>query len=171
MALTQVWTFALIGIAILVIILWWRTKDKNEFYRAVLTAFIWCWLAFLAEWYGICVLGIWYDPTTTAAPAVPWNFLILSFVVGIGLLYLYRPVYNNKIVLLFFVIATAGTEAFFIAMSILSGKWAHRGGWNPYWDFLHIFILLCLLVAIDMLFKKYNVFRFVTRSKPVKKIE
>jgi len=168
MALTQVWLFAMIGVAILILILWWRTKNKNNFYRAVLSAFIWCWPAFLIEWYGVCVLGIWYDPTATTAPDVPWSFLVLSFVLGIGLLYLYRPVYNNKIVLLFFVIATAGTEAFLIAMSILSGKWAHRGGWNPYWGFLHVFFLLCLLVAIDMLLNKFKVFNRIGFGKPKK---
>jgi len=159
MALTQIYLYAMIVGIIVALILWWRTKNKRTFYSAALTAFIWCWPAFLIEWYGICVLGIWYNPTSSAVPEVPWDFLVWSFVLGIGLLYLYRPLYNKKIILLFFIIATAGTQAFFIAMSILSGKWAHRWGWNPYWGFVHNLVLLCLLVAIDMLLKKFNVFK------------
>jgi hypothetical protein len=158
MALTQIWLFSTIVGTIIALILWWRTKNKKYFYSAALSSFIWSWPTFLIEWYGVCVLGIWYNPTSSAVPEVPWIFLGWSFVLGIGLLYLYRTVYNNKIVLLCFIIATAGTEAFFIATSILSGKWAHGGGWNPYWGFLHVFVLKCLLVAIDMLLKRFNVF-------------
>jgi len=32
-------------------------------------------------------------------------------------------------------------------------------GLNPYWGFVHNLVLLCLLVAIDMLLKKFNVFK------------
>jgi len=165
MSLTDFWFYGLIGVIVAILILWKVTKDKRNFYKAVITSFVWCWPAFIIEWYGICVIGIWYNPNITGTPPVPWSYLFLAFIGGIGLLNIFRRIYHDKTLLIFFIITAGGTGAFTIAMSILSGKWAHRFGWNPYYGFLHVVFLMTLLVVIDMLFEKYKVFDLILRGK------
>ena len=129
-----------------------RFIERVDYIRAFLTGLTFCWPTFLIEYYGIVILGIWYDPNISE-PQIPWHILFFAAIGGAFLDIIFHRI-KDLFVKIFTVMTTAGTITFFVALSIINKTWAHRGGWNLYLGFLHTLGMLCLLVLIDFIYLK-----------------